>query len=124
MEIKLKNIFNARDLGGMQGADGRLIKPKRLIRSSCLYNASKKDAKILTEKYNLKNVVDFRSIPERDEKAHPKKLFSNVNYYSLPSFDTIVNAFTRDKESLKFIQKHTTEFSEDEAIEFIEIFYR
>ena len=76
------------------------------------------------EKYSLKNVVDFRSISERDEKPHPIKLFNNVSYYSLPSFDTIVNAFTRDKESLKFIQKHTSEFSEDEAIQFIEIFYR
>lgn len=124
MNIRLENIFNARDLGGMKGAGGRSIKASRLIRSSCLYGASKNDAKTLIREYNLKNVVDFRYDNERNEKPHPSVDFEDVNYYSFPCFKTITKAFTRDKESIRFIKNHGQDFTEDEAIEFIETFYR
>ncbi|MDO5426697.1 MAG: tyrosine-protein phosphatase [Coriobacteriia bacterium] len=123
MNIDLEKIFNARDLGGMKGADGKTIKPKRLIRSSCLHGASKKDAKILVDEFNLKNVVDFRYQKEREEKPHPKRAFKKVKYYSLPSFETIVKAFTRDEESMKLLNNQG-EFTEESAVKFIETFYR
>ena len=123
MDIELEKIFNARDLGGMRGFDGKHIKPKRLIRSSCLFASSKNDAKTLVKDYNLNNVVDFRYENERKEKPHPKKLFKGVNYYSCPCFETIISAFTRDEESLKLIQRQE-DFTEESAIKFIETFYR
>ena len=123
MDIELEKIFNARDLGGMRAADGKLIKPKRLIRSSCLYGASKKDAKTLLKEYSVKNVVDFRYSGEREEKPHPNSLFKDANYYTFPCFETIVNAFTRDKESLKLLQNQGN-FTEEDAVKFIETFYR
>ena len=107
----------------MKGADGKTIKSKRLIRSSCLFGASENDAKILIEEFNLKNVVDFRYEKEREEKPHPKKSFEKVKYFSLPSFETIVKAFTRDEESLKLLNNQG-EFTEESAIKFIETFYR
>lgn len=123
MEITLEKIFNARDLGGMKGADGKTIKPKRLIRSSCLYGSTPNDVETLIKEYNLKNVVDFRYGKEREEKPHPKNEYKNVNYYSLPSFETIVKAFTRDEESMKLLNNQG-DFTEESAIKFIETFYR
>jgi protein-tyrosine phosphatase len=35
--MKLKKLFNTRDLGGMPTADGKKIKSKKLIRSGKLY---------------------------------------------------------------------------------------
>lgn len=124
MIIKLEKIFNARDLGGMKGADGKTIKPKRLIRSSCLFGSSPNDVKTLKEDFNLINIIDFRYESEREEKPHPSIDYRDVNYYSFPCFMSIKKAFTRDKESLKFIQNLGKEFSEEEAIRFIEAFYK
>ena len=43
--IEFETLLNTRDLGGMTGADGRKIKPCRLIRSGHLYMASSNDLK-------------------------------------------------------------------------------
>lgn len=124
MIIELEKIFNARDLCGMKGADGKTIKPKRLIRSSCLFGSSPNDVKTLLEEFNLKNIVDFRYKSEQEEKPHPSIDYKDANYYSFPCFKSIKKAFTRDKESLKFIRNRGKEFTEEEAIRFIETFYR
>ena len=54
-------IGNMRDLGGLQAADGRKIKPRMLIRSAHLAQAEEPDTE------NISEVVDLRTPSERQE---------------------------------------------------------
>jgi len=58
-----KNIVNWRDVGLNYNHDTHSIrfKPRTLFRSGRLDNASTADLKLLTEKYNIKCVIDLRS---------------------------------------------------------------
>ena len=123
MIIELENISNARDLGGMLAADGKKIKPKRLIRSSALHNASDNDISTLQDKYNLAHVVDFRTEDERCEKPHLVDKFNGVDYSFLKSFDKIEEVITRDKKSNYLLIKKVDDLTTEAAIEIIEDFY-
>ena len=52
-------IGNMRDLGGLQAADGRKIKPQMLIRSAHLAQAEEQDTEHISE------VIDLRTPAER-----------------------------------------------------------
>lgn len=93
-EIILKGVPNARDLGGMETADGRLIKPGRLIRSGMLSRLSPEDEKYL-ESISLKTVVDFRTVQEQTEK--PDKRLPGVRYISCPILEGKTEGITREK---------------------------
>ena len=123
MNIELENINNARDLGGMQAADGQKIKPKRLIRSSALCDASESDINTLVKDYKLSHVVDFRTEAERCEKPHLLDKFIGVKYSFLESFDKIEEVVTRDKESNYMLIKKVDKLTEEAAIDIIEDFY-
>ena len=124
MIIKLENIKNVRDLGGMRAADSKKIKAKRLIRSSKLWDASEKDIKTITEKLNVVNVVDFRTETERAEDPHPIHKFPNIQYHFLKSYDTTQEIVTRDKKSNYLLMKNANKLTEDMAVEIIEDFYK
>ena len=68
---------NARDLGGIETADGRCVKPNRLIRSGMLARLTDEDVKYL-KSAGLKTVVDFRTSAERVQK--PDRQIDNVKY--------------------------------------------
>lgn len=95
--IPLEGIFNTRDLGGMETADGKRIKSHRLIRSGELFNISENDKSVLTEQYNLKKVVDFRTGAERSEKPDP--ILENVEYIWAPIMSEEAMGITHDEES-------------------------
>lgn len=95
--IPLEGIFNTRDLGGMETADGKKIKSRRLIRSGELFNISENDKSVLTEQYNLKKVVDFRTGAERSEKPDPT--LENVQYIWAPIMSEEAMGITHDEES-------------------------
>lgn len=95
--IPLEGIFNTRDLGGMETADGKKIKSRRLIRSGELFNISENDKSVLTEQYNLKKVVDFRTGAERSEKPDP--ILKNVEYIWAPIMSEEAMGITHDEES-------------------------
>ena len=59
--IPLEGLHNTRDLGGFETADGRKIRPRRLIRSGQLSGMTEKDKQVLTEDYGLRTDVDFRT---------------------------------------------------------------
>ncbi len=63
--IHLTSVPNARQLGGYVCADGRKIKDGALLRSAALTTLSSSDAKILEEKYRLKNIIDLRTKVEK-----------------------------------------------------------
>ncbi len=70
-KIKLKGIFNARDLGGFPVGGGKKVKRGRLIRSDALRELTEEDIRILTEDHGLVNVIDLRTEKEIGEKPDP-----------------------------------------------------
>lgn len=95
--IPLEGIFNTRDLGGIETADGKKIKPCRLIRSGELFNLSDNDKQTLTDRYSLKKVIDFRTGAERSEKPDP--ILDNVQYIWAPIMSEEAMGITHDEES-------------------------
>lgn len=90
-QIKLDGTFNTRDLGGYRSDDGRHIKWGRLIRSDDLFKLTAKDIAILTDKYHLNTIIDFRNKNERTKR--PDKKIPNAQYYVLsPDDETAVIA--------------------------------
>ena len=85
MEVLFDNIANARDLGGMEGAGGKLIRPHRLLRTAHLHDASDGDVVRLREEYNLCRVFDFRSLGEYE--AMPDREMEGVQHHLLPTID-------------------------------------
>jgi len=85
VNIVFEKIDNARDLGGMRGAGGRLIKPHRLLRTAHLHDASDADIARLQQDYNLCRIFDFRSMGEFD--AVPDREIQGVQHHLLPTID-------------------------------------
>jgi len=72
---------NFRDLGGMKGADGRTVRPRRLLRAGELVNLPPEGQKLLRERYGLRTIVDFRG---KREIAHsPDTVPEGVRYVNL-----------------------------------------
>lgn len=69
--IFLEKLPNTRDLGGIRTTEGKMILPKKLIRSGTLYEATKRDIEILADGFGLGTVIDFRTEAERRQKPDP-----------------------------------------------------
>lgn len=80
--IALQSMPNTRDLGALTTADGRHIRPRKVIRSGSLYHLSQADRELLMNEYHLKTVIDFRTLEEREEM--PDSIIRGVEYYHLP----------------------------------------
>ena len=93
-EKLLTGAPNARDLGGIETADGRRIKPNRLIRSGMLARLTDEDVEYL-KSVGLKTVVDFRTSAERVQK--PDRQIDNVEYIVCPMLEDKTEGITRDK---------------------------
>lgn len=83
-KIPNENIPNMRDLGGMEGADGKIIRSGLLIRSEQLFNASEKDKEML-ESLPLRRIFDFRNPKEAAQKPDP--CIENCVYKNLSIID-------------------------------------
>ena len=97
--IQLTSVPNARQLGGYVCADGRKIKDGVLLRSAALTTLASGDAKILEEKYRLKNIIDLRTKLE-------KKMFSDktVNGAAYNSF-TVYENFSYSEKTFEMMGK-------------------
>ena len=97
--IELEGLPNTRDLGGIINKDGRKIKKHCLLRSGQLFNSTLKDRDVLLNEYKLKQVFDFRSFAEVEEKPDPK--LPGVNYFHIPTMKEITKGITREKNTDK-----------------------
>ena len=90
----LKGAPNARDLGGIVTADGRVLKHDRLIRSGALWNIDNDDVTYLMNA-GLRTVIDFRTLPERQQR--PDRVIPGVSYIPCPMLERETDGITRDK---------------------------
>ncbi len=97
--IELQKPKNTREFGGYPAVDGRVVRHNMLIRSGQLSKATDNDIKTLTEKYNLKTVIDLRIDAEIKEK--PDVLPHSINYIRVPLLDKAYLGITRDEYSLQ-----------------------
>lgn len=95
--IELENLCNTRDLGGYLTLDGRRIRPRRLLRSGTLQRASERDVRILTEEYQMKTVVDFRTKAEMEQKPDPE--IEGVRFIHNPILTEAQMGITREGEN-------------------------
>lgn len=77
--LHLTGAPNARDLGGLKTADGRMIRPGRLIRSGALWRITPEDIAAL-QAIPLRTVVDFRTQQEISEKPNLNIPGANLIY--------------------------------------------
>lgn len=86
--IGLKSVKNARELGGYTTYDNKTVKHGLLLRTGHLGKLSDEDAKTLVDKYNLKEIIDFRTA----EEIGPAKdrEIDGVNYTKVQLIDESV----------------------------------
>ena len=97
--ITFEKILNARDMGGLRTAQGRIISSGLLIRSANLSNATEADRNVLREKYHLSTIIDLRTEMERNEM--PDASMPTVDYLPIPIFDESVIGISHEKRSSK-----------------------
>lgn len=68
----LEGVACARDLGGLPAADGRTVRPGRLIRSGQLCGLTERDRRQLVEVHGLRQVIDLRTEAERTARPEPE----------------------------------------------------
>ena len=95
--IAFEKISNARDLGGLPTAQGRMITSGLLIRSANLSQPTEADKKVLREKYHLSKIIDLRTETERNQM--PDAPIAAVEYLSIPIFDSSVAGISHEKMS-------------------------
>lgn len=89
-QIQNQMVPNLRDLGGMEGADGKRIRSGCLLRSEQLYRASESDVALLTA-LPLRRIVDFRNPKEAAEKPDPVICGSEYLHLSIIDDSTLLS---------------------------------
>ena len=90
----LTTIRNIRDLGGTPTADGRVIRPRCLIRSAHLGSASEEDLLFLRKEAGLSAVLDLRTNQERLEKPDHAE---GLAYLPIPVIDDLRAGITHEQ---------------------------
>ena len=67
----IEGITNARQLGGYVNTEGRAIKQNVIIRTGAPSNGTENDLKLLSEKYHVSDMVDFRMEYETQKAPEP-----------------------------------------------------
>ncbi len=75
-------IGNLRDLGGIQAADGRRVKPRLFVRSATLNHASEDDLAMLAQEYGVRRNYDLRTT--REVLHHPDPCHPQIEYIEFP----------------------------------------
>ena len=67
--LDLEGAANARDLGGLPAAGGRVTRSGVLIRSDAVHQLTHADVAVLVAEMGLRHVIDLRAAGERQEQA-------------------------------------------------------
>lgn len=85
MTVDFDTIVNARDLGGLAGYEGRVIRSGMLLRTAHLHDATDEDIRRLREDYQLRRIFDFRSLGEA--QFLPDREVEGASHHLLPTID-------------------------------------
>ena len=96
--IGLKSVKNARELGTYRTEDGKTIKKGRLLRTGKLSKISNEDLNILTEKYNLGYIIDFRMPVESQSDRDPQINGIYCRNFDIFDYDLFENGDKMQKE--------------------------
>lgn len=80
-ERLLKSLVNFRDLGGKMAADGRMVQPRRLLRSGEIVGVEEGDIQALRYEYMLRHIVDLRSAEE--VRRAPDQPIDGAEYHNI-----------------------------------------
>lgn len=92
----MDTIVNFRDLGGYRGIEKKKVKSNCFFRSGELYQLSDDDKAALSNTYNVKCVVDFRSQKEVVEK--PDDNIKGIEFHNIDILKGFHNKSTSKKE--------------------------
>jgi len=81
----LHSVDNARELGGYVLPDGRKVRRGLLLRGGSLAKASDEDIALLSQKYRVRRIFDFRTGMEVNKA--PDKDIPGAEYVWMPAFD-------------------------------------
>ena len=110
-KLTFEKIHNARDLGGLQTKEGRIIKEGLLIRSANLSEATEADLEKMKEVHCLAKVIDLRTSKEKTEK--PDIYSENTEYIHNPIFDERVFGISHERENDEKLSKPQIPVMED-----------
>ena len=97
MWIDFDGIVNVRDLGGIPAADGKKVKPGRLLRGAGLEKASDADVERLRGEFQLRHVIDLRDRGECERS--PNRAIPGAQAHSFPALPRLPGkAPTPDEE--------------------------
>ena len=103
--IPFEGIENARELGSLKMQDGRTIKEGKLIRSGNLSKATDADVKVLTGRFRLTDVVDFRF--DAEVKGAPDREIEDVTYTYLSTLPkSIIAGFSSGRTDGAEMKSH------------------
>ena len=101
--VPFEGIENARDLGGLRMRGGNVIRKDMLIRSGELSRATDGDLKILSDRFNLSDIFDFRF--DAEVESARDRVGDGVRYTRLSTLpEVLVNGFSdgrADSEKIK-----------------------
>ncbi len=102
--ISLEGISNIRDLGGMVNKEGYKVRSHLLIRSAMLSDATEEDLRILYEDYDVRDIFDFRSKREKDERPDPE--YRDMKYHEITVHTDRMFAIEQDEESQRKMMEY------------------
>lgn len=94
--IDLERLPNTRDLGYLRTGSGARIRPRRLIRSGALAEASDEDIRMLVEVYQVKTVIDLRTPDEQANSPDPMDKMPSVDFFDAPILGFSTTGITRE----------------------------
>lgn len=101
--VPFEGIENARDLGGLRMRGGNVIRKDMLIRSGELSRATDGDLKILSDRFMLSDIFDFRF--DAEVESARDRVGDGVRYTRLSTLpEVLVNGFSdgrADSEKIK-----------------------
>lgn len=96
----------------MIGTGGKAIRPRRLLRTAHLHDATPADLKRLHEEYNLAKIFDFRSLGEAE--ALPDQAVEGATHHLLPTIDLSAERLTEQpipQEAFLDLETHIVNYS-------------
>src|SRR5690349_2445025 len=87
--IEIEGGYNVRDLGGYPTADGRVTRPRVLIRAGTLDKLTPRGQRQLSD-YGVRTIVDLRD--EQEAHEYPDLFVQPMTYLNLPFFGDTLSA--------------------------------